>query len=177
MDRTIKKSYRQIKIQNKLHTHPPKRTENPNHKSKKNSKKLQKNGNIIKLDKCSDKNFISPIVITVKRDKTIELAMDSKVINKAIHKNRYQMHNIDCLMDNIAQSISESSHESKVYFSTIDLRYAYSQIPLDEATTKHYRWPSYWNIQIHNRFLRTNRYARRISKGYRHHTKRPQKHI
>ena len=33
-------------------------------------KKLQDNGNIIKLDKCSDKNFISPIVITVKRDKT-----------------------------------------------------------------------------------------------------------
>ena len=40
-------------------------------------------------------------------------------------------------MDNIAQSISESSHESEVYFSTIDLRYAYSQLPLDEATAKH----------------------------------------
>ena len=32
-------------------------------------KTLRDNGNIIKLDKCSDKNFISPIVITVKRDK------------------------------------------------------------------------------------------------------------
>ena len=42
--------------------------------------------------------------------------MDSKVINKAIHKNKYQMQNIDCLMDNIAQSISESSHESEVLF-------------------------------------------------------------
>ena len=100
-------------------------------------KKLQKNGNIIQLDKCSDKNFISPIVMTVKRDKTIKLAMDSKIINKAIHKNKYQMQNIDCLMDNIAQSVSESSHESEVLFSTIDLRYAYSQLPLDEATAKH----------------------------------------
>ena len=99
-------------------------------------KKLQDNGNIIKLDKCSDKNFISPIVITVKRDNTIKLAMDSKIINKAIHKNKYQMQNIDCLMDNIAQSISESSHEGEVLFSTIDLRYAYSQLPLDEATAK-----------------------------------------
>ena len=99
-------------------------------------KKLQENGNIIKLEKCSDKNFISPIVITVKRDKTIKLAMDSKIINKAIHKNKYQMQNIDCLMDNIAQSISESSHEGEVLFSTIDLRYAYSQLPLDEATAK-----------------------------------------
>ena len=99
-------------------------------------KKLEENGNIIKLEKCSDKNFISPIVITVKRDKTIKLAIDFKVINKAIHKNKYQMQNIDCLMDNIAQSISESSHEGEVLFSTIDLRYAYSQLPLDEATSK-----------------------------------------
>ena len=70
-------------------------------------KKLQENGNIIKLDKCSDKNFISPIVITVKREKTIKLAMDSKITKKAIHKNKYQMQNIDCLMDIIAQSIAE----------------------------------------------------------------------
>ena len=62
--------------------------------------------------------------------------MDSKIINKAIHKNKYQMENIDCLMDNIAQSISESSHEGEVLFSTIDLRYTYSQLPLDEATAK-----------------------------------------
>ena len=56
-------------------------------------KTLQNNDNIIKLDKCSAKNFISPIVITVKRDKTKKLAMDSKVINKANHKNKYQMQN------------------------------------------------------------------------------------
>ena len=62
--------------------------------------------------------------------------MYSKIINKAIHKNKYQMQNIDCLMDNIAQSISESSHEDEVLFSTIDLRFAYSQLPLDEATAK-----------------------------------------
>ena len=62
--------------------------------------------------------------------------MDSKIINKAIHKNKYQMQNIGCLMDKIAQSISESSHEVEVLFSTIDLRYAYSQLPLDEATAK-----------------------------------------
>ena len=46
------------------------------------------------------------------------------------------MQNIDCLMENIAQSISYSSHEGEVLFSTIDLCYAYSQLPLDEATAK-----------------------------------------
>ena len=62
--------------------------------------------------------------------------MDSKTINKAIYKNKYQMHNIDCLMDNIAQTITQSSNEGEVLFSTIDIRYAYSQIPLDEDTAK-----------------------------------------
>ena len=46
------------------------------------------------------------------------------------------MQNIDCLLDNIAQSIAESSHEGEVLFSTMDLRYAYSQLPLDETTAK-----------------------------------------
>ena len=52
------------------------------------------------------------------------------------------MQNIDCLMDNIAPSLSESSHESKVFFSTINLRYLYSQLPYDETT------PKYCNFHI-----------------------------
>ena len=97
-------------------------------------KRLQNIGHNTKLEKCSDEFYISPIVITVKKDKSIKLAMDSKTINKAIHKNKYQMHNIECLMDNIAQSITQSSNEGQTLFSTKDLRYAYSQLPLDEDT-------------------------------------------
>ena len=100
-------------------------------------KKLQQNGHISKLSKCSDEFFISQIVITVKNDNTIKLAMDAKTINKAIHKNKYQMHNIDCLMDSIAQTITQSSSEGDVLFSIIDLRYSYSQLPLDKDTAKH----------------------------------------
>ena len=66
--------------------------------------------------------LISPIVNTVERDKKIKLAMFSKIINKAIHKNKYQMQYIDCLMENIAQSILESSQKGEVLFLTIDLR-------------------------------------------------------
>ena len=58
-------------------------------------KKLLAKKHIIKLNSCSDKNFLSPIVITVKGDKTVELALDSKVLNNSIHKNKYQMPNID----------------------------------------------------------------------------------
>ena len=46
------------------------------------------------------------------------------------------MHNIDCLMDSIAQAITQSSDEVEVLFSTIDLCYAYSRLPLDAETAK-----------------------------------------
>ena len=45
-------------------------------------------------------------------------------------------------MDNIAQTITQSSDEGEVLFSTIDLRYAYSQLPLDDDTAKQ----CYFNI-------------------------------
>ena len=52
--------------------------------------KLMDQNHIIKLDKCLDRQFISPIVITVKKDQTVKFALDSKKINKFIHKNKYQ---------------------------------------------------------------------------------------
>ena len=61
--------------------------------------------------------------------------MDSKQINKAIHKNKYQMPNIDVLLDNVAQSAQEGNGKpGTTYFFTIDLRYADSQLKLDDIT-------------------------------------------
>ena len=42
-------------------------------------KKLLDEKHIIKLSSCPDKHFISPIVVTVKKDPTINFALDSKV--------------------------------------------------------------------------------------------------
>ena len=78
-------------------------------------KKLSEQGHIEKLQECSDKNFISPIVITVKKDKSVKAALDSKVLNKAIHKNKYQMPNIDSLIDSISQHINDSNHGDNVF--------------------------------------------------------------
>ena len=49
--------------------------------------RLQNEGHIEKLSSCSDKHFTSTIVITVKKDQSINLALDSKVLNQAIPKN------------------------------------------------------------------------------------------
>ena len=100
-------------------------------------KKLQDEKHIIKLSSCPDEYFISPIVVTVKKDQTIKLALDSKVLNKAIHKNKDQMPSIDTVIESISQQISAPASQNSTYFSTIDLKYAYSQLILDTNTANH----------------------------------------
>ena len=100
------------------------------HKVSDELKKLSEQGHTEKLQECSDKNFFSPIVITVKKEKSVKLALHSKVLNEAIHKNKYQMPNIDSLIDSISQHINDSNQDDNVYFTTIDLKYAYSQLKM-----------------------------------------------
>ena len=88
---------------------------------------------IIKLDKSSDKQFISPIVIMVKKDQTIKLALDSKKIDKLIHKNKYQMPSFELQLDNIAQII-KTKEKDPILFSTLDVRCAFLKIPLEIET-------------------------------------------
>ena len=76
-------------------------------KVEKELKKLIDDKQIINLEKCSDEYFICPVVITVKNDNTIKLALNSKKLNDAINKNKYQMQSIDHLMDAISKKISE----------------------------------------------------------------------
>ena len=78
------------------------------------------------------------MVSTVKKDKSVKIAQDSKKLNDAIHKNKYQMQSIDHLIDSVAVYISERRNlPGKYFFPKIDLKYAYSQIPLDENIQKH----------------------------------------
>ena len=100
-------------------------------KVNKELQKLLDENHIIKLSSCPDKYFISPIVVRVKKDQTNKLALDSKILNKAVHKNKYQMPNIDTLIQSISQQISAPASHDTTYFSTLDLKYAYCQLNLD----------------------------------------------
>ena len=88
------------------------------------------------LEECSDKYFVSPIVITVKKDGSVKLALVSRELNKQVHKNKYQMPNIEELRDIVGQTISEWK-QGDVFFKTMDLTYAYGQIPLNVDTSRH----------------------------------------
>ena len=122
-------------------------------------KKLLDEKYILKLNSCSDRKFISPIVTTGKRDKSVKLASDSKILNKSIHKNKYQMPNIDNLIDTIQQNLNANASQETAYFSTLDLKYAYSQLNLDPETARHCIFniiSGEGTISFYYRFLRFN---------------------
>ena len=97
--------------------------------------KLLSEGHIRKLDKCTSDCFIAPIVITVKKDDSIKLALDAKPISRQLYKNNHQMSNVDELIDGVSQVITAKA-AGTLYFTVLDLKYAYSQIRLTADTAR-----------------------------------------
>ena len=56
------------------------------------------------------------------------------LLKKAIHKNKYQVTNIDTLIESTSQQISDPASQSTRCFSTSDLKYAFNQLHLDLDT-------------------------------------------
>ena len=78
---------------------------------------------------------MAPIVITVKKDDSIKLALDAKPISRQLSKNKYRMPNVDELFDGVSQIVAENK-EGTLYFTVFDLKYAYSQLKLAADTAK-----------------------------------------
>ena len=103
--------------------------------------KLLKEGRIEKVEKICDDVFIQPIVITVKKDKSVKIALDARALKESIAKDKYQMPSLDNLIDLIAEKLDEKK-TGEAWYSSVDMIYAYGQIPLHELTKSH------CNIQI-----------------------------
>ena len=84
---------------------------------------MEKEGHIEKLTKCDEDCFISPIVINRKKDGSIKLALDSKMLNDQIFKNKDQMPNIHELKENVALQLSVKT-DGQVWFNNLDLKNA-----------------------------------------------------
>ena len=92
-------------------------------------------GHIERVDTIKADVFIQPVVITVKKDRSVKIALDARALNDSIAKDKYQMPNLENLMDMVAEKID--GKEGQVFYSSVDMKYAYGQIPLDESTAKH----------------------------------------
>ena len=99
--------------------------------------RLQKEGHIEKLSGCSDENFISPIVITVQNGQSIKVSLDSKILNKSVHKNKYQLPNKEMLIDSNSQPLTNTQNDQQAYFLNMDLKYTKSQLQSQNDTVRH----------------------------------------
>ena len=92
--------------------------------------KLLKEAHIEKIDKIQDEVSIQPTVITVKKDKSVKIALDARALKQPIAKDKYQMPNLGNLIDTIAEKLDKKEEEA--WYSSVDMTYAYRQIPLQE---------------------------------------------
>ena len=97
-------------------------------------KRLLKEGHTEKIDEIKDGVFIQPTVVTVKKDRSVKIALDARAPNKTIDKNKNQIPNLDNLLDMVAEKLD--TEEGEAWFSSVDITYAYGQIPLHHLTAK-----------------------------------------
>ena len=73
--------------------------------------KLIDSGHIEKLEEVPEDTFISPAVITVKKDKSVKIALDSRKLNESCIKRRPNMPNMEDLINRISTKISKSEDD------------------------------------------------------------------
>ena len=89
-------------------------------------KKLIKTGHLEKVKHVDEKCFLSPVVITMKNDKSVKIASDSRKLNDSCIKIRPHMPNMEELLNQISKEITRD-RTKELNISKIDLDYAYGQ--------------------------------------------------
>ena len=97
---------------------------------------LIKSGHLERLETIEEDCFVSPVVITVKKDKTVKIALDARKLNESCVKKRPHMPNVEELLNQISTELSRNDHDP-IWISVIDLDYAYGQMKLAPETSKH----------------------------------------
>ena len=98
--------------------------------------RLIKSGHLERLETIEEDCFVSPVVITVKKDKTVKIALDARKLNDSCVKKRPHMPNMEELLNQISAELSRNNHDP-IWMSVIDLDYPYGQMKLAPETTKH----------------------------------------
>ena len=88
-----------------------------------------KQGHIDKSNNIDENCFVSPAVITVKKVKSVKIALDSRKLNEITIKRKPQMHNMEELISRISRKIADGPAD-EIWTSKLDLDYAYGQLSL-----------------------------------------------
>ena len=90
---------------------PQKRRPVPIHFQKTVEQELEtliKKGHLEKADKTTENCFISPAVITNKKDKSVKIALDARKLNEACVKRKAALPNMEELISKISTKITRS---------------------------------------------------------------------
>ena len=98
-------------------------------------KKLIEKGHLEKADKTTENCFVSSAVITIKKDKSVKIALDSRKLNESCIKRKATMPNKEELISRISAKITKNNGE--IWMSKIDLDYAYGQAKLSPEASRH----------------------------------------
>ena len=102
---------------------------------KKELEKLIESGHLEKAVKTTENCFVSPAVITIKKDKSVKIALDSRKLNEACVKRKAAMPNMEELISKLSAEITRSCGE--IWISKIDLDYTYGYAKLTVEAAKH----------------------------------------
>ena len=97
--------------------------------------KLIKTEHLEKVKHVDEDCFVSPVVITIKNDKSVKIALDSRKLNDSCIKIRPHMPNMEELLNQISVEITRD-RTKELNISKIDLDYAYGQMKLSKETSR-----------------------------------------
>ena len=92
-------------------------------------------GHLEKADKTTENCFISLAVITIKKDKSVKIALDSRKLNDACMKRKAAMPIMEEMISKISAKIAEGNGD--IWTSKIDLDYAYGLAKLSKEAARH----------------------------------------
>ena len=97
--------------------------------------KLIKTGHLETVKHVDEDCFVSPVVITVKNDKSVKIALDSRKLKDSCIQIRPHMPNMEELLNLVLVEITRD-RTKELNISRIDLDYAYGQMKLSKETSR-----------------------------------------
>ena len=89
--------------------------------------KLMEQGHIEEANNIDENCFVSPAVITVKKDKSVKIALDSRKLNEITIKRKAQMPNMEELISRISRK-SANGPADEIWTSKFDLDYFFYRL-------------------------------------------------
>ena len=89
--------------------------------------KLTKRGHIEKANNIDENCFVRPAVITLKKDKSVKIALDSRKLHELTVKRKAQKRNMEDMISKISRTRADGPAD-ETWITKFDLKYAYGQL-------------------------------------------------